>query len=124
MPRDVYHELKARLSQKDYPHQIVITPQAVEETHWIAKEFPADNSVPNRRYIPLSVYDNAHNLDADTIRNLEETYPLAHPKRRTLIDGCRGMNVVGDPVYGGAFNRQMHVRPIAFNTGSAAGGGV
>ena len=46
MPRDVYHELKARLSQKGYPHQIVITPQAVEETHWIAQEFPADNSDP------------------------------------------------------------------------------
>ena len=57
--------------------------------------------VPNRRYIPLSVYDNAHNLDADTIRNLEETYPLGHPKRQTLLDGLRGMNVIGDPVYGG-----------------------
>ena len=34
-----------------------------------------------------SVYDNAHNLDAETIRNLEETYPLGHPKRQTLIDG-------------------------------------
>jgi len=115
MPRDVYHELKARLSQKGYPHQIVITPQAVEETHWIAKEFPADNTVPHRRYIPLSVYDNAHNLDADTIRNLEETYPLGHPKRQTLLNGLRGMNVIGDPVYAGAFNRRLHVRPLAFN---------
>ena len=115
VPRDIYHELKARLSQKDMPHQIVITPQAVEETHWIAKEFPTDNSIPHRCYLPLSVYDNAHNLDAETIRNLEETYPLGHPKRQTLIEGRRGMNVIGDPVYGGAFNRRLHVRPIAFN---------
>lgn len=115
VPRDVYHELKARLSQKDLPHQIVITPQAVEETHWIAKEFPVDNTLPHRRYIPLSVYDNAHNLDLETIRNLEETYPLGHPKRRTLLDGQRGMNVIGDPVFAGAFNRAIHVRPIAFN---------
>jgi len=115
MPRDVYHELKARLSQKGYPHAITITPQAVDEVHWISKEFPVDNSLPHRRYIPLSVYDNAHNLDADTIRNLEETYPLGHPKRQTLLNGLRGMNVIGDPVYGGAFNRRLHVRPLAFN---------
>jgi hypothetical protein len=114
MPRDIYHELKARLSQKGYPHAITITPQAVEETAWIAKEFPADNAIPHRRYIPLSVYDNAHNLDAETIRNLEETYPLGHPKRQTLIDGRRGMNVIGDPVYAGAFNRRLHERALAF----------
>ena len=41
---------------------------------------PADNSTPHRRYIALSVYDNAHNLDAETIRNLEETYPLGAPQ--------------------------------------------
>ena len=114
LPQDVYLELKARLSQPGMPHQIVITPQAVSEREWIAKEFPEDNSVPHRRYLWLSVYDNAHNLDAATIRNLEETYPLGHPKRRTLIEGRRGMNVVGDPVFGGAFNRALHVRPLAF----------
>ena len=115
LPRDVYHELKARLSQKGYPHAITITPQAVEETHWIAKEFPEGNPFPHRRYIPLSVYDNAHNLDEPTILNLEDTYPVGHPKRRTLIFGQRGMNVIGDPVYGGAFNRPLHERPLAFN---------
>jgi hypothetical protein len=115
VPRDIYHELKARLSQAGYPHQIVITPQAVDENHWIAKEFPADNTIPHRRYIPLSVYDNAHNLDAETIRNLEETYPVGHPKRITLIEGRRGMNVIGDPVYAGAFNRRIHERALACN---------
>jgi Phage terminase large subunit len=115
VPRDVYHELKARLSQQGYPHQIVITPQAVDETHWIAKEFPVDNTIVQRRYIPLSVYDNQHNLDLQTIHNLEETYPAGHPKRVTLIEGRRGMNVVGDPVYAGAFNRRLHERPLTFN---------
>ena len=115
VPRDIYQELKARLSQKNYPHAITITPQAVSETEWIAKEFPDDNSIPNRRYIWLSVYNNAHNLDAETIRNLEETYPVGHPKRITLIEGRRGMNVIGDPVYAGAFQRRIHERAIAFN---------
>lgn len=115
VPQDVYLELKARLSQAHYPHQIVITPQAVDERHWIAKEFPEDNGIPHRKYIPLSVYDNQHNLDAATLRNLEETYPLGHPKRRTLIEGRRGMNIIGEPVYGGAFNRRIHERALPFN---------
>ncbi|HKA40261.1 MAG TPA: phage terminase large subunit [Burkholderiales bacterium] len=115
VPKDIYLELKARLSQKGYPQQIVITPQAVDYDHWIAKEFPEDNAIPHRRYIALSVYDNAHNLDAETLRNLEETYPLGHPKRRTLIEGRRGMNVIGEPVYAGAFNRRLHERALAFN---------
>jgi len=115
VPRDIYHELKARLSQKGYPHQIVITPQAVSEDHWIAKEFPADNSRPGHKYIPLSVWDNRQNLDEATIRNLEETYPVGHPKRVTLLEGRRGMNVTGDPVYGGAFDRRLHERPLTYN---------
>lgn len=115
LPQDVYLELKARLSQPGFPHQIVITPQAVDDRHWIAKEFPADNTIPHRKYIALSVYDNAHNLDAATLRNLEETYPLGHPKRRTLIEGQRGMNIIGEPVYGGAFNRRLHERALMYN---------
>jgi hypothetical protein len=115
MPHDVYLELKARLSQKGYPHQITITPQAVEVTHWIAHEFPESNAIPDRRYLWLSVYDNAPNLDADTIRHLEATYPLGHPKRKTLVDGRRGLNVIGVPVYKGMFNRALHERPLAWN---------
>src|SRR5262245_45788506 len=69
LPHDIYLELKARLSQKGYPHQITITPQAVEETSWIAKEFPETNAIPGRRYLWLSVYDNAPNLDAATLAN-------------------------------------------------------
>src|SRR4029453_16133738 len=46
VPRDIYHELKARLSQKGFPHAITITPQAVSDQEWIAKEFPIDNSIP------------------------------------------------------------------------------
>ena len=40
VPKDVYLELAARLSQKGFPHQITISPQSVDEDHWIAKEFP------------------------------------------------------------------------------------
>lgn len=114
-PQDVYLELAARLSQKGYPHQITISPQAVDENHWIAKEFPTDNRFPNRKYIALSVQDNAHNLDAEVIPTLRRLYPPEHPKHKTLVLGQRGMNVVGDPVYKGAFVRTLHEQTLTFN---------
>ena len=116
LPRDVYLELAGRLSQPGFPHQITISPQAIEDTHWIAQEFPANNSNPNRQYFPLSVDDNAHNLDPTVIPALIRLYPPSHPKHRTLILGIRGMNVTGDPVYKGAFVRAIHeVDGLAFD---------
>lgn len=115
MPRDIYLELAGRLSQKGYPHQITISPQAIEETHWIAQEFPSRSTDPHRVYIPLSVYDNAHNLDASVIPALERLYPPSHPKHRTLIQGVRGMNVTGEPVYKGAFVRAIHEAAAEFD---------
>lgn len=108
VPLDVYLELAGRLSQPGYPHQITISPQAIEDTHWIAQEFPSNNSNAHRKYYPLSVYDNAHNLDPSVIPALERLYPPSHPKHKTLILGIRGMNVTGDPVYKGAFVRSIH----------------
>lgn len=108
IPHDIYLELAARLSQPGYPHQITISPQSVSQDHWIAREFPANNASSHRRYIPLSVHDNAHNLSPEVIPNLERLYPPEHPQHRTLILGLRGMNVVGEPVYKGAFVRQIH----------------
>lgn len=115
LPRDIYLELAGRLSQKDYPHQITISPQAIEDTHWIAQEFPVGNTNPHRLHVPISIYDNAHNLDASVIPALERLYPPSHPKHRTLIQGIRGMNVTGDPVYAGAFVRQLHEAPAEYD---------
>lgn len=115
LPEDVYMELAARLSQKGYPHQITISPQAVEDGHWIDRTFPADNSDPHRKYISLSVFDNAHNLDGSVIPALQRIYPPSHPKHRTMILGLRGMNVIGVPVYQAAFVRQLHEGPAEYN---------
>ncbi len=117
VPKDVYLELAARLSQKGFPHQITISPQSVDEDHWIAKEFPEKNVDPSRRYIPLSVYDNAHNLDGSVIPNLERLYPPGHPQHLPLIHGRRGMNVIGEPVYKGAFVRQLHEAAAEYDPG-------
>ena len=108
IPQDVYLELAARLSQPGYSHQITISPQSVSDNHWIAREFPVQNKDVHRRYIPLSVYDNNHNLSPEVIPALCRLYPPEHPQHRTLILGLRGMNVTGEPVYKGAFVRQLH----------------
>lgn len=115
LPHDIYLELAARLSQKGFPHQITISPNAIEEDHWIAKEFPEDNRNPHRTYIPLSVHDNAHNLSPEVIPSLERLYTPDHPKHRTMVLGRRGMNVTGEPVYKGAFVRSLHEGVVKFD---------
>lgn len=109
VPHDVYLELAARLSQPGYPHQITISPQSVADDHWIAKEFPEDNRfLPHRKLIQLSVFDNQHNLSLEVIPALQRLYPPEHPQHRTLLLGKRGLNVIGEPVYKGAFVRAIH----------------
>jgi hypothetical protein len=124
VPRDIYQELKARLSQSRFDHAITITPNAVDEDHWIAKEFPDSNHMARRRLIQMSVYDNAHNLSEATIRNLEETYPVGHAKHRPAILGLRGLNVIGEAVYGpldptqpetAVFQRSRHEQSLSLN---------
>jgi len=117
IPEDVYLELAGRLSQPGYPHQITISPQAVDENHWITRQFPSEPSrqTPERVYLSLSVHDNAHHLDASVIPALERIYPPSHPKHRTLILGRRGMNVMGEPVYKGAFLRGIHEGAAEFD---------
>ena len=125
LPHSVYQELVLRLSQDGgYPHQIILTPQTVDEDHWIAKEFPHDRALkPGRSYYALSTHDNAHNLPANYIQEMEEAHPPGTPIHTTLILGQRGARVVGDPVYGtpsdgsrpGLFIRSRHEGPCAYD---------
>lgn len=109
VPEDVYNEAALRLSQPGYPQLMVVDPNAVPDTHWIAKRWPVTNTRPNHRYIRLAMRDNAHNLDASTIAAAEELYPVGHPLRLIKIEGRRGLEVNGTPVYSGAFVRSRHV---------------
>ncbi len=115
LPYDVYLELKGRMSQSGHPHQLVLTPNPPEETHWLAREFPEDQHNLNHRYYRVSIYDNAHNLPAETIAGLEEAYPVGHVKHRSAVLGQRGMNVIGEPVYAAAFDRRIHELALTMN---------
>lgn len=116
LPHDVFLELAGRLSQVGVPQQALFSPNPADENHWLSKtEFPADNRIADRKYYSLSVYDNAHNLALETIRNLERLYPPGHAKHRSALLGLRGLNVIGTPVYAGYFQRALHVRACPYN---------
>jgi hypothetical protein len=109
VPEDVYQEAALRLSQPGYPQLMVVDPNAIPENHWIAKKWPATQANPQHRYIRVAMRDNAHNLDAVTIDAAETLYPIGHPLRAIKIEGRRGLEVSGTPVYSGAFDKRRHV---------------
>lgn len=109
VPEDVYDEAALRLSQPGFPQQMIVTPNPVPDTHWIARRWPVTNTRPLHKYLKLSIWDNSHNLSPATIEAAEILYPVGHPARPTKLEGRRGLDVKGTPVYTGAFNRARHV---------------
>lgn len=117
MPYVHFVGLKERLSQSrtpagvpyDYPLQLLLVTNCVDEDHWIAAEFPSDNSLPGRRYLRADLFSNQHNLGPAVMAGYELDYPPGHVLRPTKVDGRRGVTLVGKPVYQGYFDRRIHV---------------
>ena len=112
LPEDIGTECRALLRQPGYRHQLLFSPNPPDEEHWLADQFPDHENLPGRKYYRLSLYDNRHNLPADSIEKLERAYPKTHAKHKSLILGMRGPNVTGVPVYSGLFDRLLHVRAV------------
>ncbi len=108
LPEDFSLELRLRLRQPGFPHQLIFSPNPPNMTHWLAQQFPGDNHIKGRRYYSISIHDNAHNLPAELLNTALSAFPPEHAKHRSVILGLRGMNVTGDPVYKGAFVRGIH----------------
>jgi len=111
VPKDVAKEWMIRLSQPGYPKQFLADANPVHHGHWLAHKemFPDDNSHPDHLYVSASIWDNAHNLDAADIQAAEQMYPVGHPMRGPKLEGIRGANVEGAPVYAGCFDPLQHV---------------
>lgn len=122
VPHVNYLGLKERLSQSrtpdgqpcQYPLKIVLVHNCVDEDHWIAKEFPlgADGDTCTReghRHIRADLYSNSQNLGPAVMAGYEADYPPGHTLRRTVMEGKRGVTLVGQPVYGTAFRKPIHV---------------
>ena len=115
LPEDFSLELRLRLRQQGFKHQLIFSPNPPNVTHWLAQQFPDDNRLPNRRYYAVSIYDNAHNLPTELMQAALAAYPESHAKHRSVILGRRGMNVQGEPVYKGAFLRSAHEVSLSFD---------
>ncbi len=115
LPEDFSLELRLRLRQPGFPHQLLFSPNPPNVTHWLAQQFPDDNRIPGRTYYAISIHDNAHNLPAELLEAALRAYPPDHAKHRSVILGLRGMNVTGEPVYKGAFVRQLHEIELAYD---------
>lgn len=115
LPEDFSLELRLRLRQPGFPHQLIFSPNPPNVTHWLARQFPEDNSKPNRKYYAISIHDNAHNLPKSLMEAALAAYPPEHAKHRSVILGKRGMNVMGEPVYKGAFIRSAHEIPVEYD---------
>jgi hypothetical protein len=124
-PKFVLEDIRGRLSQNKhavtnkpyrYPLHLILLLNSIDEEHWLAEHFPTDNSIPGRLYLTGSVWDNRVNLGEDVIAGLEEDYPPGDPRRRTLLEGKRGVVVDGTPCYEGYFDPAAHVSTtVAFN---------
>jgi hypothetical protein len=101
-PARCLRRAQGRLSQRDtetdHPHA-----NSVDEDDWIAEEFPDDGDRPGHRYIRADLWSNRANLDEDTIAGFEQDFPIGHPTRLTMLEGKRGPNAIGVPVYDGVF---------------------
>lgn len=115
LPEDFSLELRLRLRQPGFPHQLIFSPNPMNVTHWLASQFPTDNRVRSRKYYAISIHDNAHNLPPALVDAALLAYPPDHAKHRSVILGQRGMNVMGEPVYKGAFVRALHEVPLAYD---------
>jgi hypothetical protein len=128
VPHANYVGLKERLSQsrapdgtpRRYPLKIVLVHNAIDTDHWINEEFPlaADGDSCARdghAHIRADLYSNAANLGPDVMAGYEFDYPVGHPLRLTKIEGKRGLNALGRPVYGESFRRLIHVKPTRFD---------
>lgn len=117
LPSDIGLELRAALRQPGFQDQYQLTYCAnpPSQRHWLITQFPRDQRHKYRKLFLLSLYDNAHNLSTDTIRQLEQAFPIEHPKHRTIILGLPGVNVTGEPIYGNLFKHDLHVRPLEYD---------
>ncbi len=115
LPEDIGTEIRALVRQPSYPHQLIFSPNPPGEEHFLADQFPDSGCPVGRKLYRLSLYDNAHNLDAGTIEKMEAAYPRTHAKHKSLILGLRGPNIQGTPVYENAFRREDHLGPLRFD---------
>lgn len=115
IPQDVYNAyVPARLRQPGFPHEVWLSPNPLDDSHWLSKEYPPDAAkrAPNYHYIRTTLYDNIAAVGAQFIADMEQKHPPGSALRHRFIDGTRGPMTRGKPIYGAEFNRAIHLREV------------
>lgn len=105
-------DIEARLKGILYPTQLTFLANPVNDTHFLAMEFPTSNRHKGRKLYSLSLLDNAHVLPETMVQSLLTDYPPEHPLHATKIMGQRGLTIIGDAVYENLFDRTVHMKPL------------
>lgn len=82
-------DIEARHNGIVFPTQLTFVSNVVQHHHWLAKQFPEDNSIETRRYYSLSLFDNAHNLPEELLRQALIDCPPTDLRYREIIIGKR-----------------------------------
>lgn len=115
VPQDVYNAyVPARLRQPGFPHEVWLSPNPLDESHWLSKEFPIEHHrrPVNYHYIRTTLYDNKAVLGDQFVADMEQKHPPGSALRHRYIDGTRGPMNRGKPIYGASFKRAIHVAEI------------
>lgn len=112
IPQDVYNTyIPARLRQPGYPHEVWLSPNPLDESHWLSKEFPTERRLRpvNYHYIRTTLYDNRAIVGDQFVADMEQKHPVGSALRHRFIDGTRGPMSRGTPVYQRLFSRATHL---------------
>jgi hypothetical protein len=106
-------DLTATVQGKRFPFQLTFVANPEDYDFWLSKEFPEDNHIKGRKLYSLSVFDNRH-LPQESVDSLLRQYPMEHPKHLTMVQGRRGPNITGVPVFESLYDRDLHHRQVGF----------
>jgi hypothetical protein len=112
VPKDVYDAyIPARMRQPNYPHEIWLSPNPLDEDHWLSREFPTDEhrAKPDHHYIHVALRDNVANVGERFVLDMEAAHPPGSVTHNLQVAGHRGPSLKGVPVYKGYFDPELHV---------------
>ncbi len=104
-------DLVATMRGIKFPFQLTFVANPSDTHFWLSEEFPVGDKIKGRRLISLSIFDNPF-LPPETIEGLVRAWPEDHPCHLTMIQGKRGPQFMGPPVFRGLYDKEKHWRTL------------
>ncbi len=112
VPKDVYDAyIPARMRQPGYPHEIWLSPNPLDDDHWLSREFPTEDAYakPHHHYIHVALRDNVANVGEQFVLDMEAAHPPGSVTHNLQVAGHRGASLMGVPGYKGVCDEELHV---------------